>query len=106
MSEFGMSESSYFEASDLFLEFANFPHLTGIECWELCRPAAISGETVVTPLIGSATLDEKNLAIHEFMVREIAESNRRGLSLVIFRERFRDDGSILLLRIKGPITCY
>ncbi|CAI5708610.1 unnamed protein product [Peronospora farinosa] len=29
MPEFGMSESSYYDAPDLFLEHATFPHLTG-----------------------------------------------------------------------------
>ena len=43
MPEFGMSESSYFDASDLFLEHTTFPHLNGVEWDALNRLAAISG---------------------------------------------------------------
>ena len=75
-----MSESSYFDAPDLFLEHATFPHLTGVEWDALNRLAAISGEAFVASLMRSATPDAQRLAIHEFMARELAESNRRGLT--------------------------
>ena len=71
-----MSESSYFDTPDLFLEHATFPHLTSVEWDALKRLAAISGEAFVTSLMRSATLDEQRLAVHEFMDRELAESNR------------------------------
>ena len=75
-----MSESSYFDALDLFLEHATFPHLTGVERDVLNRLVAISGEAFVASLMRSATPDAQRLAIHEFMARELAESNRRGLT--------------------------
>ena len=80
MPKYGMSESSYFDALDVFLEHATFPHLTGVEWDAINRLAAISGETFVSSLMRSATPDRQRLAIHEFMVRELAESNRRGLT--------------------------
>ena len=46
----------------------------------LCRLAAISGEAFVTSLLRAATPDDQRLAIHDFMARELAESNRRGLT--------------------------
>ena len=76
MPEFRMSDSSYFDASDLILEHAAFPHLTGVEWDALNRLAAISEEAFVVSLMRSATPDEQRLAIHDFMARELAESNR------------------------------
>ena len=75
-----MSDSSYFGSPDLILENATFPYLTGVEWGALNRLAAISGEAFVVSLIRSATPDEQRLAIHDFMARELAESNRRGLT--------------------------
>ena len=75
-----MRESSYSDATDVFLEHATFPHLTGVEWDALNRLAAISGEAFVSSLMRSATPDGQRLAIHEFMARELAESNRRGLT--------------------------
>ena len=80
MPEFKMSDSSYFDAPDLILEHATFTHLTGVEWDALHRLAAISGEAFVVSLMRSATPDDQRLAIHEFMARELAESNRRGLT--------------------------
>ena len=80
MPEFGMSESSYFDAPDLFLEHATFPHLTSIEWDALNLLAAISGEAFVASLMRSATPDGQRLAIQDFMARELAEANRRGLT--------------------------
>ena len=74
-----MSES-YFDAPDLFLEHPIFPHLTGVEWDALNRLAVTSGEAFVTSLMRSATLEGQRLAIYELMTREIAESNRRGLT--------------------------
>ena len=79
MPEFGMSES-YFDAPDLFLEHATFPDLTGADWDALNRLAAISGDAFVTLLMRSATPDGQRLAIHECMTRELAKSNRRGLT--------------------------
>ena len=65
MPEFGMSESSYFDGPDLFLEHAIFAHLTGVEWNALNRLAKISGEAFVMSLMRSATLNGQRLAIHE-----------------------------------------
>ena len=75
-----MSDSSYFDAPDVSLENAAFPHLTGVEWNALNRLAAISGEAFVVSLLKSATPDGQRLAIHDYMARELAESNRRGLT--------------------------
>uniref|UniRef100_A0AAV1TA00 Uncharacterized protein n=1 Tax=Peronospora matthiolae TaxID=2874970 RepID=A0AAV1TA00_9STRA len=80
MPEFGMSDSSYFDAPDVSLEHATFPHLTGVEWDALNRLAAISGEAFVVSLMRSATPDGQRLAIHDYMARELAESHRRGLT--------------------------
>uniref|UniRef100_A0AAV1TS74 Retrotransposon gag domain-containing protein n=1 Tax=Peronospora matthiolae TaxID=2874970 RepID=A0AAV1TS74_9STRA len=78
MPEFGISNSSYFDASDVSLEHATFPHLTGVGWDALNRLAAISGEAFVVSLMKSATPDGQRLAIHDYMARELAESNWRG----------------------------
>ena len=75
-----MGELSYLDAPDLFLERATFPHLTGVEWDAFNRLAEISGEAFVASLMRSATPDGQRLAIHEFMARELAESNRRSLT--------------------------
>ena len=75
-----MSESSYFDTPDLFLEHVTFPHFTVVEWDALKGLAAISGEAFVTSLMRSASPDGQRLAIHEFMARELAESNPRGLT--------------------------
>ena len=75
MPEFRMSESSYFDAPDLFLEHATFTHLTGVEWDVLNRLAVISGESFVTSLMISANPEVQRLAILEFMARELTESN-------------------------------
>ena len=93
-----MSDSSYFDAPDVSLEHAAFPHLTGVEWNALNRLAAISGEAFVVSLMKSATPDGQRLAIHDYMAREIAESNRRGLTPSwIVTERCREDGDLRLL---------
>ena len=74
-----MSNLSYFDAPDVSLEHATFSHLTGVEWDALNRLAAISGEAFVVSVMQSATPDGLRLAIRDFMAREIAESNRRGL---------------------------
>ena len=71
-----MSESSYFDASDLFLEHATFPHLTDFEWDTLNRLAAIFGEAFVTSLMRSASPDGQRLAIHEVMAHELVNFNR------------------------------
>ncbi|CAI5716271.1 unnamed protein product [Peronospora farinosa] len=43
----------------------------------LHRLAAVSGETIVTSLLSTATPDAQRAAIQDFMVRELAEANRR-----------------------------
>ena len=80
MPEFGMSDSSYFDAPDLILEHATFPHLTGVKWNALNRLAAISGEAFVVSLVRSAIPDEQRLTNHDFMACKLAESNRRGLT--------------------------
>ena len=75
-----MSDSSYFDAPDASLEHDTFPHLTGVELDALNRLAVISEEAFVVALMKSATPDRQRLAIHDFMARELAESNRRGLT--------------------------
>ena len=80
MPEFGISDSSYFDAPDVILEHATFLHLTGVEWDALNRLTEISEEAFVSSLMKPATPDGQRLAIHEFMARELAESNRRGLT--------------------------
>ena len=75
-----MRELSYFDAPDLMLEHATFPHLTSVKWGALGRLAAISGEAFVTSLLRAATPDDQRLAIHDFMALELAESNQRGLT--------------------------
>ena len=75
-----MSESSYFDGPNLFLKHATFLHLSGVEWDALNCLATISGEAFVTSRIRSATPDVQSFAIHEFMARELAESNLRGLT--------------------------
>ena len=75
-----MSDSSYFDAPDVSLEHATFPHLTGVEWDALNRLAAISGEEFAVSLIKSATPDGQRLAIQDFMACELSESNRLGLN--------------------------
>ena len=60
-----MSESSYFDAPDVILEHATFPHLTGVEWDALNRLAAITGDAFATSLMRSATPDDQRLAIHD-----------------------------------------
>ena len=43
----------------------------------LHRLAAVSGEVFVTSMLSSSTPDRQRQAIQEFMVRELAEANRR-----------------------------
>ena len=78
MSKFGMSESSYFDAPDLFLKHTTFPYLIGVTWDALNRFMAMSVEAFVTSLMRSATSNEQHLAIHDFMAHELAEYNRRG----------------------------
>uniref|UniRef100_A0AAV1TVA5 Uncharacterized protein n=1 Tax=Peronospora matthiolae TaxID=2874970 RepID=A0AAV1TVA5_9STRA len=78
MPEFGTSDSSFFDALDVSLEYATFPHLTGVKWDALNRLAAISGGAFVVSLMKSATLDGQRLAIHDYMARELAKFNRRG----------------------------
>ena len=59
MSEFGISNSSYFDAPDVVLEHARFPHLTGAEWDALNRLATISIEAHISPMMNSATPNEK-----------------------------------------------
>uniref|UniRef100_A0AAV1UMB6 Uncharacterized protein n=1 Tax=Peronospora matthiolae TaxID=2874970 RepID=A0AAV1UMB6_9STRA len=80
MPEFGMSDSSYFDAPDVSLEHATFSHLTVVELDALNRLAAISKEAFVVSLMKSATSDGQRLAIHDFTAHELAESNRHGLT--------------------------
>uniref|UniRef100_A0AAV1TW62 Uncharacterized protein n=1 Tax=Peronospora matthiolae TaxID=2874970 RepID=A0AAV1TW62_9STRA len=80
MPEFGMSDSSYFDAPDSRLEHATFPHLTGVEWDALNRLAAISGEAFAVSLMRSATPDGQRLAIHDYMARELAEYHWRDLT--------------------------
>ena len=76
--EFVMHKSTYYDVSDIYLEHATTPHLTGVEGNAL-NLLAISKEAFVTSLMISSTCDRQRLAIHMFMARELAESNRRGL---------------------------
>ncbi|CAH0486079.1 unnamed protein product [Peronospora farinosa] len=73
-----MGESSV--APAVSLEHSDFPHLTSVEWQELHRLAAVSGETIVTSLLSTATPDDQRAAIQDFMVRELAEANRRVLT--------------------------
>uniref|UniRef100_A0AAV1T363 Uncharacterized protein n=1 Tax=Peronospora matthiolae TaxID=2874970 RepID=A0AAV1T363_9STRA len=80
MPDFRMSDSSYFDAPDVSLEHATFPRLTGVEWDAINRLAAISGEAIVVSLMKPATPDGQRLPILDYEAREIAESNRRGLT--------------------------
>uniref|UniRef100_H3H8Y1 Reverse transcriptase domain-containing protein n=1 Tax=Phytophthora ramorum TaxID=164328 RepID=H3H8Y1_PHYRM len=77
MTKFEMSEDQPAGPPVMTLEHAAFPHLTSIEWQALHRLAAVSGETVVTSLLSSATPDQQRQAIQEFMDRELAEAKRR-----------------------------
>uniref|UniRef100_H3H4F2 RNA-directed DNA polymerase n=1 Tax=Phytophthora ramorum TaxID=164328 RepID=H3H4F2_PHYRM len=77
MTKFEMSEDQLAGPPVMTLEHAAFPHLTSIEWQALHRLAAVSGETVVTLLLSSATPDQQRQAIQEFMDRELAEAKRR-----------------------------
>ena len=81
MPEFGIIESLFFDAPDLFLEHTTFTHRSRIEWDALNRLATISEEAFVTSLMRSVPSDGQRLDLHEFMSRELAESNRRGLTL-------------------------
>ena len=73
--EMSMSDSS--EAPAVSLEHADFPHLTSVEWQALHRLAAVSGEIIVTSLLSTVTPDQQRVAIQDYMVRELAEGNRR-----------------------------
>uniref|UniRef100_H3H5W9 Integrase catalytic domain-containing protein n=1 Tax=Phytophthora ramorum TaxID=164328 RepID=H3H5W9_PHYRM len=77
MTKFEMSEDQPAGPPVMTLEHVAFPHLTSIEWQALHRLAAVSGETVVTSLLSSATPDQQRQAIQEFMDRELAEAKRR-----------------------------
>uniref|UniRef100_H3H501 CCHC-type domain-containing protein n=1 Tax=Phytophthora ramorum TaxID=164328 RepID=H3H501_PHYRM len=77
MTKFEMSEDQPAGPPVMTLEHAAFPHLTSIEWQALHRLAAVSGETVVTSLLSSATPDQQRQAIQEFMDSELAEAKRR-----------------------------
>ena len=62
---------------DLILDHTTFPHLTTVDWNALHRLAAVSGEVFVTSMLSSSTPDRQRQAIQEFMVRELAEANRR-----------------------------
>ena len=73
-----MDESSV--APAVSLEHADFPHPTTVEWQALHRLAAVSGEIVVTSLLSTETPDQQRAAIQDYMVRELAEANRRVLT--------------------------
>ncbi|CAI5701833.1 unnamed protein product [Peronospora effusa] len=50
------------------------------ESLALHRLAAVSGETIMTSQLSTATLDGQRAVIQDFMVRELAEANRRVLT--------------------------
>lgn len=58
------------------LTHEGFPHLTPFEWAALHRVAAASGESFVASLLRSATPDDQRTAIHEFLGREHAASQR------------------------------
>ena len=97
MPEFGMSDSSYFDAPDVSLENAAFPHLTGVEWNALNRLAAISGEEFVVSLLKSATPDGQRLAIHDYGSQARRIQSARFNSLAYFTERCREDGDLRLI---------
>ncbi|KAE9346597.1 hypothetical protein PF008_g8225 [Phytophthora fragariae] len=63
MTKFEMSEGTPSVAPAMTLEHAAFPHLATVEWQALHRLAAVSGEFVVTSLLGSATPDQQRQAI-------------------------------------------
>ena len=73
-----MRESSYFDAP--VWSTRPFSNLTGIEWDALNHLVEISGGAFVTSLMRSATPDGHRLAKHEFMARELADFNHRGLT--------------------------
>ncbi|CAI5719536.1 unnamed protein product [Peronospora destructor] len=79
MAEFEMRDSSS-DPPEVILDHDAFPYLTSIEWKALHRLAAVSGQVVVTSLLSTATPKLQRLAIHKFMSRELAESNRRVLT--------------------------
>ncbi|OWZ07930.1 polyprotein [Phytophthora megakarya] len=54
-----------------------FPYLTRVEWEALHRPAAVSGEAVVTSLWSTASPDQHRQAAQEFMERELAAAKQR-----------------------------
>ena len=70
-----MDESSIAKA--VSLEHADFPHLTIVEWQALHRLAAVSGDIFVTALLSTATPEQHRAAIQDYIVRELAEANRR-----------------------------
>ena len=75
-----MSESSYLDDPDLYMDHTTFPHLTGVK-WDAlnCLPA-ISGKAFVTSQMRLATPDGQRRIIYHFMASELAKSNRRALT--------------------------
>ena len=59
------------------LQHADFPHLTSVEWQALHRLAAVSGELIVTSLLSTATPKQHRAVIQDYMVRELAEADRR-----------------------------
>ena len=58
-------------------EHADFRRLTWVEWQALLSLATVSGEIIVTSLLSTATPDQQRAAIQDYMVRELAEANRR-----------------------------
>ena len=73
--EMNINDSSM--APAVSLEHSDFPHLTTVEWQALHRLAAVSGEIFVTSLLSRATPEQHRAAIKYYMVRELAEANRR-----------------------------
>ncbi|CAI5704882.1 unnamed protein product [Peronospora effusa] len=51
------------------LEHSDFPHLTSVEWQALHRLATVSGETIVTSLLSTATSDDQRAAIQDLMIK-------------------------------------
>ncbi|CAI5716398.1 unnamed protein product [Hyaloperonospora brassicae] len=77
MAKFAMSMDEYLIAPAVSLAHADLPHLAIMEWQALHCLAEVSGESFVTSLLSTATPEQHRAANKDYMVRELAEANRR-----------------------------
>ena len=77
MTKFEMSRYESSIAPAVSLKHTDFSHLTIVEWQALHRLAAVYGDIFVTSLLSTATPEQQRAAIQDYMVRKLAEENRR-----------------------------